>query len=266
MPRKKRFNRCAELEHVWPELQAWYASGLGEQLAAYEQDLVQTALTNLFGYYLVQIGRLNAADWLATSRISQRLVVDFPGASGAMMSLPNLLSQPHGLPLRSDSVDVVVLPHVLEFSQYPHEVLREVERVLIPEGHVILLAFNPWSLWGARRHMLPWQRHTAPWCARFLSTTRLKDWLALLGFEVQTVQGYFYRPPFKHDSLLQRPGVWERAGQRCWPVLGASNLLVARKRVTTITPIRPRWAPQQIIPAGLKPSQNRQRVYRQHDD
>ncbi len=265
VPGKKRINRCAELDVVWPELQAWYATGIGQQLATYEQDLVQTALANLFGYHLVQIGRLNAEDWLTTSRISQRLVMDFPADNAVMMSLPSLIGQPQQLPLQSDSVDVVVLPHVMEFSQYPHEVLREVERILIPEGHIVLLAFNPWSLWGVRRQLIPWQRQTAPWCARFLSATRLKDWLALLGFDVLTNQGYFYRPPFKSDSLQPRQGLWERAGQRCWPILGASNLLVARKRVTTLTPIRPSWKPQRIVAAGLEPSQNRHRTYHRHE-
>lgn len=265
VPGKIRINRCAELEVVWPELQAWYATGIGQQLASYEHELVQTALANLFGYNLVQIGRLNAEDWLTTSRISQRLVMDFPGDNTVVLSLPSLFGQPHQLPLQSDSVDVVVLPHVMEFSQYPHEVLREVERILIPEGHIVLLAFNPWSLWGVRRQIIPWQRKTAPWCARFLSPTRLKDWLALLGFDVLTIQGYFYRPPFNRESLLPRQGLLERAGQRFWPILGASNLLVARKRVTTLTPIRPSWKPQRIVPAGLEPSQNRHRTFHRHE-
>ncbi|MBI3560713.1 MAG: class I SAM-dependent methyltransferase [Gammaproteobacteria bacterium] len=256
IPRKKRFNRCEPLHKIWPALQAWYRTPLGLALAHHERELVQTAVANLFGYFLVQIGWLDSADWLTSSRISQRVLIGFPGTEPEHHPI-SLIAEPHQLPLQSDSIDVVVLPHTLEFSHYPHEVLREVERVLIPEGHIVLLSFNPWSLWGARRY-LPWKRLSPPWCARFLGTTRLKDWLALLGFEVLTSRGYCYHPPLQSEALLGRQGLWERVGQQVWPILGAANLLVARKRVTTLTPVRPRWAPS-LVPAGLEPYQNRPR-------
>lgn len=253
---KKRFNHCEELASAWPELQTWYSTALGQQLALQEQELLHATLANLFGYHLVQVGRLDSADWLAASRVSHRVVLDFPGCHGGHSREGYLVGEPQCLPLQSDSIDVVVLPHVLEFSHFPHEVLREVERVLIPEGHLVMLAFNPWSLWGTWRPLAGWQGRT-PWCARFLGTTRLKDWLALLGFDVITVQGYFFGPPFQSDAMMRRLGFLERMGERFWPVMGASNLLVARKRVTTLTPIRPRWrTPQRLVASGLEPTQN----------
>lgn len=264
MTPKKRFNRCGELATVWPELQDWYATGLGQQLAMRERDLLQATLANQFGYYLAQIGRLDSADWLSGSRVSQRFVLDFSSAPPVVPARADLAALPQQLPLKTDSIDIVVLPHVLEFSQYPHEVLREVERVLIPEGHLILLAFNPWSLWSIWSRLTRWRSTNAPWCARFLGTTRLRDWLALLGFDVLTVQGYFFHLPIQSDAIIQPMNFWERVGQRFWPLLGAANILVARKRVSALTPIRPSWTPQTIVSPGLKPYQNREPQQRRY--
>lgn len=252
LPRKHRFNYCPDIDRVWPELQRWYTTALGKKLAEREKELLETALADLFGYHLLQVGRLTEVDWLTSSRISHRVVIDFPQQMGLPLRPPQLISQPHLLPCVSDSIDVVVLPHVLEFSHYPHEVLREVERVLIPEGAVVLLVFNPWSFWNVWRLAFGWRAH-APWCARFLSTTRLRDWLALLGFDVLSIQGYFFRPPVQSEKVMKRCGWWERLGQRFWPGMGAAKLLIARKRVTTMTPIRPRWSTQRnaLVRPGL---------------
>lgn len=260
-PRKHRFNHCPDIDQAWPELQHWYGTALGKKLAERENELLVAALADLFGYHLLQVGRLTEVDWLTSSRISHRLVIDFPHHQAPLLCHSQLVSQPHLLPCKSDSIDVVVLPHVLEFSHYPHEVLREVERVLIPEGVVVLLVFNPWGFWNIWRLVFGWRAHS-PWCARFLSTTRLKDWLALLGFDVLSIQGYFFRPPIQSEKLMNRCGMWERLGQRFWPGMGAAKLVIAKKRVTTLTPIRPRWSaqPTAIVRPGLaEPFQNKYR-------
>jgi SAM-dependent methyltransferase len=264
LPRKYRFNHCPDIDRVWPELQRWYSTALGKKLAEREQALLETALADLFGYHLLQVGRLTPVDWLTSSRVSHHIVIDFPPPHEPGMGPTHLLAQPHLLPCVSDSIDIVVLPHVLEFSHYPHAVLREVERILIPEGVAVLLVFNPWSFWNVWRLVLGW-RARVPWCARFLSTTRLKDWLALLGFDVLSIQGYFFRPPIQSEKLMRRCGIWERLGTRFWPSMGAAKLLIVRKRVTTFTPIRPRWAtqPQAIVRPGLaEPFQHKYRIKR----
>lgn len=249
--KQKSFNQCEELPQTWPQLQTWYRTELGQQLAFQETAILADTLPNLFGYHLLQVGRLGEADWLASSRVSHCAVMDFH---------PPLLHQdehrlfglPDQLPIQSDCMDVMVLPHILEFSKRPHAILREAERVLIPEGHLVLLAFNPRSIWLIWRWLFGWRRKI-PWCGRFLSTTRIKDWMELLGFDVIRVQGYFYRPPVQNKTLMQRLGMFERLGRRIWPMLGACNLIVARKRVVTMTPIRPRWRPrrERIATAGL---------------
>jgi SAM-dependent methyltransferase len=172
----------------------------------------------------------------------------------AIDSQKRFRGSPQALPIQSDSVDVVVLPHTLEFADSPHAVLREVERILIPEGHVIILAFNPWSLWSFWRLASGW-RGEAPWCGTFISMTRLRDWLTLLGLEAGESQGYFFQPPIRRDGVLERLRWLDRLCMKAIPVFGASNIIVAQKRVVTLTPIRPRWRPkrQQVV-SGLEPT------------
>lgn len=239
---EKHFNQCDELVQAWPHLQAWYRTELGQLLAGQEIDILAQSLPDLFGYHLLQIGRLCDEDWLVSSRVSHCAVMDFHTPQ-VRDDDRRLFGLPEQLPIQADSIDVLVLPHTLEFSQRPHAVLREAERVLIPEGHVVMLVFNPRSLWLLWRWVFGWRRKI-PWCARFLTTTRMRDWLELLGFEVVRIEGYFYRPPLKNKTLMQRLRIMERIGQRAWPVLGAGNLIVARKRVVAMTPIRPRWRPR----------------------
>jgi SAM-dependent methyltransferase len=154
--------------------------------------------------------------------------------------------QAWALPIQTDSIDVVVLPHTLDFALYPHEVLREVERVLIPEGHVVITGFNPLSIWQIWRWLLRW-RNQPPWCGHFYTTMRLRDWLKLLGFDVTHKQHFFHRPPLKNRSFMQRLSFLEKMGRVLWPVTGAGYVLVARKRVETLTPIKPRLKVRQKV-------------------
>lgn len=258
--KEKRFNYCDELALAWPVLQSWYRTGLGQELAKNEAVALGETLPDLFGYHLMQLGRLSDDDWLQSSRVSHTSVMDF---QAPILADDNrrLYGLPDQLPIAADSMDVIVLPHVLEFSQRPHAILREIERVLIAEGHLVMLVFNPRSLWLLWRGLFGW-RGKIPWCARFLSTTRIRDWMELLGFEVIRIQGYFYRPPLQSHAIMRRLGVLERVGRRAWPIMGAGNLVVARKRVVTMTPIRPRWRPRrQRVPAtGLvEPLQHKEK-------
>ena len=249
--KEKRINHCEELAQTWPQLQLWYRTELGQQLALHEAEMLAETLPNLFGYHLLQLGRLSSEDWLGSSRISHCAVMDFLSPH-TDKNERRLYGLPDQLPIQTDCMDVMVLPHTLEFSLRPHAVLREAERALIPEGHLVMLVFNPRSIWLVWRWLFGWRRKT-PWCGRFLSTARIRDWMELLGFDVIQIRGYFYRPPLQSRRLMKRLGVLERLGRRIWPILGAGNLIVARKRVVTVTPIRPRWRPQRerVRAAGL---------------
>lgn len=235
--KSQKFHRCGDdTNNIWSQLQGWYQTAAGRRLMELERRQLGQVLPNLFGYHLLQVGYLGREDMTAASRISHRVVMSACGNT-VPEHVVQCCGQSSQLPIATDSVDVVVLSHVLEFSSYPHEVLREVDRILVPEGHVIILAFNPYSLWKSWRWLYSWSRKI-PWCGKFLSATRLRDWLALLGFDMLQQQGYGFMSPWKTVSLQERV---ERAGQRFLSFAGGGMVLVAKKRVTTLTPIRPPW-------------------------
>jgi SAM-dependent methyltransferase len=244
---------CDSRETARRHLRAWYGLPLGRRLQKVEHRQLEAILPNLFGYHLLQMGNPVQEHWLGESPISHRIIMDeLPGSTGAGADLQrSLVADPCAVPIGSGCVDVVILPHVLEFEEHPHQVLREAERVLIPEGHVVILGFNPFSTWGLRRLVSGWCQE-APWCGRFYSLTRIKDWLALLGFDTVLTRYYFFRPPLQNDGIMERLGFLERLGRRWWPVLGGGYVLVAKKRVTTLTPIRPRWrSVKRWVPGGV---------------
>lgn len=230
---------------------AWYTTPLGRRVLAMERRELEAVLPYLFGYHLVQLGQV-PEELFQSSRIRHKAVLDLvPPAQASATDAISLFGRPDALPLSPDSVDVLLLPHVLEFAAAPHDVLREADRCLIPEGHLVMLGFNPWSLWSLWR-LGAGRRGAMPWRGRFYSTVRLRDWLALLGFDIVLTRCYFFQPPLHNEAIMNRCGFAERIGRRFWPVLGAGYLLVARKRVTTLTPIRPRWRPRRrFAPAGV---------------
>ena len=216
-------------------LQEWFATPLGQYLLEKEQAYLDDATSDVFGFHALQIG-MPGVDLLRESRIAHRMRV-------AATERPDLYAKSHELPLATQSVDLVVLPHVLEFAAGPHEILREVDRVMMPEGRLIIVGFNPWSLWGLRSS-LGLGRDEHPWNGRFVSLLRVKDWLALLGFDVNAGRLVGYAPPFKSEKVRRRFGFMEPAGDRWWAVGGAVYMLQAIKRVRGMRLLTPAWLEQ----------------------
>lgn len=247
-------SRCGPGMLATRRLRGWYHSNLGKLMLELESVQVEHILSNLFGYHLLQVGFLAEVDLLATTRISHCMIVDRDIHRLSWQNSPErgiFAGVPEALPVASDSLDVLVLHHTLEFSPDAHQVLREVDRTLIPEGHVVVLGFNPWSLWGLWWLARGWRGHP-PWCGRFIGFARIKDWLSLLGFDIVHTQSYFFRPPLQRDGIMNRLGFMEALGGRFWPLMGGGYLLVAKKRVLTLTQIRPRWrTKRRFISAGV---------------
>jgi SAM-dependent methyltransferase len=253
MKRLLQAYQCKASGEAREQLRRWYREPLGSMMLQSELELMGQLLPGLFGYHLLQLGDEPGEGLLAGARISHRIVMvnelsETPAHSPKHEYLCGDAAQ---LPLASNSIDLVVLPHLLEFEGTPHQVLREVERVLIPEGHLVFLCFNPWSLFGLRRLLLGW-RNEAPWSGHFYTPLRLKDWLSLLGFDTVLLRHYFFRPPLQHQLTMSRLTHLEALGQRFWPLLGGAYMLVAKKRVATLTPIKPRWrSTRSLINIGL---------------
>ena len=212
-------------------LEAWFATPQGAYVLEWELARIDQVVADIFGYYAVQIG-LPGIDFLRANRMSSRLTASL--GAGAQV-----VADAHELPFQSESLDLVVLPHLLEFSDEPHQILREVERVLRPEGQVIVLCFNPVSLWGVKK--LFSRNRAMPWSGEFVSVLRMKDWLKLLNFEMRGGRFGRYRPPFESEKWLGRLGFLEKAGDRWWPVAGAVYLMQAKKRVAGMRIITPGW-------------------------
>ena len=159
------------------------------------------------------------------------------------------------LPFATHSIDLVVMPHILEFTEDPHQVLREVERVLVPEGHVVITGFNPVSLWGVRQYLT--RLGASPYLpreGRFLTLPRIKDWLKLLSFDVERGRFGCYVPSVRQERWLARWQFMEKAGDRWWPFLGAIYMLTAVKRVRGMRLIGAVWKGKEEPARRLAPA------------
>lgn len=216
----------------------WLATEQGQYVLEWERRKHDLLLADVFGFNAVQIG-LPEIDYLRANRMPYRIVCgsfEQPRVPGREQVLADI----HQLPFASSSVDLVVLPHALEFNSNPHAILREVERILVPEGQVLVTGFNPYSLWGVRR-LFDRRRQLPPWSGRYIGVPRLKDWFALLGFETRAGAFGRYAPPFRQAKWLRRYGFMESAGDRWWPYGGAIYLMQAIKRQQGMRLITPLW-------------------------
>ena len=166
-------------------LEEWLQTPQGRYLLDWEQDGLDRLVADIFGYHAVQLG-LPGLELLRANRMPRRINC---GPQGR-----DLCCSEYELPFATGSLDLVLLPHVLEFSAHPHRVLREVERVLVPEGSVVISGLNPISLWGLRR-LVARRGAEAPWSGHYRSAMRIRDWLTLLGFEIQESRFGCYAPP-----------------------------------------------------------------------
>jgi SAM-dependent methyltransferase len=235
------------------ELATWMRSPPGQCLLHWEQQHLDQAVADVFGYHALQLGlpelqclRANRMPhrWVASDSMRAAPPLPLPGEDG-----PNSLPFAAGaalhcdfdaLPFPNQSLDLVVLPHALELSRDPHLTLREVERVLMPEGRVMILGFNPASMWGLRQRLGRARSAVGlggrgalylPRDGEFLGYWRLRDWLRLLSFEVEGGRFGCFRPPYASARWLERSEWMEGVGERWWPVFGAVYFLVAVKRV-----------------------------------
>ncbi len=216
---------------------------MGQYVLAQEQAFFDQHAEDIFGYYAVQIGLPEHA-LLRQSRIAHRLCL-------APYGQVDVHAQSTMLPLDCQSMDLVVLPHGLEMTEHPHQVLSEIHRVLVPDGKLLLTGFNPASLWGAKAQLAD---SGLPSRAQMIGWLRVNDWLAFLGFEVAAWQFMVYVPPCHSEVGLQRCRFLAQMGPRLWPRLGAVYGLYLVKRTVGVHPLKPAWRlSQATAPAAVAP-------------
>jgi SAM-dependent methyltransferase len=216
------------------KLSEFLCSPPGRYVLDWEQQQLDAAVADIFGYHALQLG-LPEVDALRENRMPLR----FCAADRQLAVEANngerrvaIINRYEELPFATHSIDLVVMPHILEFATDPHQVLREVERVLVPEGHVVITGFNPASLWGLRQYCS--RLGASPFLpreGRFIALPRVKDWLKLLSFDFARGRFGCYAPSARSAAWIHRWRFLEKAGDRWWPVLGAVYMLTAVKRV-----------------------------------
>ncbi|MFZ3125687.1 MAG: class I SAM-dependent methyltransferase [Acidovorax sp.] len=267
--------------HPIISLHRWFDSPPGRYLLAWEQARFDEAVADIFGYHGLQIG-IPMLDGLRANRMPHRWlalgeegIAMLPGARAASppstsavpgpdpLRLLALLADPVALPFADNSLDLILLPHTLEQSVDPHAALREVERVLVPEGRVVISGFNPVSLWALRQHRarlcqrMGQGRLYLPDAGEFIGYGRLRDWLRLLSFEVESARFGCYRPAMRSSHWLERFAWMDRFGEQWWPILGAAYFLVAIKRVHGMRLLEPAWHAARQRAAASVPVVNR---------
>ena len=229
-------------------LHDWFQTPAGQYLLRWEDAQLQSAVADIFGYHALQLGVPQLPGLRANRMPHQWLGMPTPEpVPGASALRTALVTDYAALPFSACSLDLVVLPHTLELSADPHATLREVERVLVPEGRVVICGLNPASLWGLRqRRARALQRLGMgdlylPDCGEFIGYWRLRDWLRLLSFEVEEGRFGCYRPAVRSEKWLERWAWMDRAGPRWWPIVGAAYFVVAVKRVRGMRLLGPAW-------------------------
>ena len=214
----------------------WFRHDLGALVLQSEKAMLDRLLPSMFGYYLMQTG-LGAPQPLAdASAIHCKLYVCEEQHSSADYHC--VVSRLDDIAVASESIDVAILHHSLDFSADPHATLREAARTVLPGGRILIVGFNPWSLWGLWRLFV---KHgtQVPWGGNFISPFRLSDWLKLLDFHIEGCETTLYGLPTAHNNTNRFFGWLSWFGPRFWNQGGGIYVLAATKQVSTLTPIKP---------------------------
>ena len=225
-------------------LSDWYSSSVGLEVFNAEKRRVQQIIPGLFGLNALQLGLDNNFQ-----------LIDMSSAENKVMFCPNWrdgnknpVANIEELPLAAESIDIIVIYHALDFTPDSHKLLREATRVLKSGGNLIIVGFNPLSLWGLARSMK--RRQEIPWSGRFIPLKRLSDWLSLLNLYVEFVDHAVHFLPFSCERLLRRADKFERIGSSLRSPFGASYIVHCVKHTVPITPfISKRWSLRSVAGA-----------------
>ncbi|MEI7995282.1 MAG: methyltransferase domain-containing protein [Methylococcaceae bacterium] len=209
---------------------AWYQTPRGKLLKELEADYLQKSITVSCQQIILQIGGLGwESDFIDCTLYKNYTVLDAKGLG--CDETRKIQARAFCLPLQSDSVDMIILPHLLEFDTHRFQTMREVERVLKPEGLLVVLNFNPWSLWV--RYQYLWDKKMADsWGGHFISRSRILDWLKLLNFEV-TISS-----EFNMDSIKSKQGKFIATGHSFFSTAYAVKAIKRRYNIIPLTPVK----------------------------
>jgi SAM-dependent methyltransferase len=216
------------------QLNDWYQTPLGRSLLAAEKIGLDNTLQMLFGYYLLQLGGPNEESFLQASRIHTKILL---GPEIPLTTSQNWIQANYReLPFLPDSLDTVIIFHLLEFANNPKEILNEVAHALLPNGSALIFCFNPFSLWGLARRFK--NRKLPPWNGKFIRPSHLRHWLKEVGLHAGDYSTSYFRPPLESEQISKKLLFLEPVSQMFLPYFGGSYMFVAKKTVATMTPVK----------------------------
>lgn len=228
--------------HLQHSFEEWFQTSLGRVLLSDQREKIDRVIGRIFGYHQLEM------------LVSHRFPMgNYSSLGHKIMAVPEwqadmpdntLVTMPHELGLCHDSVDLAILHHTLDFAASPHQALREVSRVVKGSGHVLIIGFNPLSMWGLRK--LISRKKTAPWNGRFITGQRVEDWLNLLDFEISSTHYHFLRPPVESYRFLERFSFVDKLDKGNVPV-GAYYMILAKKQVGCAISSKPKWKKTNVI-------------------
>jgi|TARA_B110000977_G_scaffold44751_2_gene60886 SAM-dependent methyltransferase len=232
------------------EIKQFYQTAVGRHAADAVEKIVWQQCASIFGYYALELGDVFAeGGLLKNSTITKTLMLKVAEPA-------DVIAEADALPFENDSIDLIVLPHSLDVAADPHQVLREVERCLVPGGYVIIIGFNLFSLYGLRHLLHKWRKRDSMWSRPFYSSGRIRDWCSLLGLDQIKVSYAAHLPPIQRLQQLLSMQRFAALVERRLRYSGGVYVMVAHKRIARLTPLRRRWVdPQNLIPGKIaKPS------------
>lgn len=232
------------LRNTIDALAAWYDTPLGRAALDEQKAILREELSCLFGYHLMELSIVPHQRLSEDSRINHCFslapaLVPRTESAATLCDIQGL-AELDALPLPDESIDVTLLHHVLEFSPNPHQVLKEAARVTVPRGHIIIFAFNPFSLSGVLQMAAKFTSHRPIWQRRALRAGRIRDWLEFLDFSCLSLRYLGRNLPISHSRFLAHSRFIDKMMSRSIP-LGSMYYIVARKDKVGVRPIKPEW-------------------------
>ncbi len=238
------------MAHGYRTLQHWdhwlAHQFLGKSLLDAEEKLLAKLVERHFGKHALLLGVPHQADLLKATKIPCHSILS---PVIVREKIPGYIEGDFSeLPIMSGSIDLVLLPHTLEFIDNPRQLLAEACRIVKPEGLIAISGFNPYSAWGLRKLLA--KHKTVPWASNFIRSHKVKSWLHLADFEMEQHTSVLFRPPVSNQALYKKLHYLERLGSKCFPMFGGAYMLLARAKVIPLTPIRLKWK-QQLSGIGM---------------